>query len=128
VSGRIIGRAEGGMADAIRRRMVQQDEFTDELLEPPADALHRLTLRALARSLWKRPRPDHALAAQLVMDPEHLEQALLRPFFGAAWEEIEANSVLATRRRVRFVDLPHHIEVAEALLAAFRNSDSLAAD
>ncbi|MFL5287260.1 MAG: glycosyltransferase, partial [Rhodopila sp.] len=128
VSGRVIGRAAGGMADAIRRRIVQQDEFTDETLEPPADARRRLTLRARARSVWERPRPDKALAAQLGIDPARLEQALLRPFFGAAWEEMEAHSVLATRRRVRFADLPQHIEVAEMLLASLENPDSLAAD
>jgi hypothetical protein len=108
--------------------MVRQDAFTDQTLEPPADALRRLTLRAHARSVWQRPRRDRALAAQLAIAPERLEHALLRPFFGAAWEEIEAHSVLASRRRVRFADLPHHIEVAETLLASLESADSLAAD
>jgi hypothetical protein len=35
VSGRFVGRAEGGMADTIRRRLIHQDVFTDESLEPP---------------------------------------------------------------------------------------------
>ncbi len=51
VSGRITGRAKGGMADAIRRRMVRQDEFTDDsgqslTMRMPCAAL---TLRARAR-------------------------------------------------------------------------------
>ena len=128
VSGRVIGRATSGMADAIRRRIVQQDEFTDETLEPPGDAFHRLTLRARARGLWQRPRPDPVLAAQLGIAPERLLQALLRPFFGAAWEEIDALGVLRNRRRVRFADLPRHIDVAELLLGSLEDAVSLAAD
>jgi hypothetical protein len=108
--------------------MVRQDEFTDATLEPPADALRRLTLRAHARSVWQRPRRDRVLAARLAIAPVRLEQALLRPFFGAAWEQIEAHSALATRQRVRFADLPVHIEVAETLLASLGSADSLAAD
>ncbi len=38
VSGRIEGRARDGMADAIRRRMIRQDEFTDTQVEPAYNA------------------------------------------------------------------------------------------
>lgn len=38
-SGRLEGRATGGMADTIRRRMRQQDEYTDDLVEPAAEFL-----------------------------------------------------------------------------------------
>jgi len=108
--------------------LVQQDEFANETLETPADALRRMTLRARARSVWQRPRPDGALASQLAIDPERLKQLLLRPFFGTAWAEIEAHSVLAHRQRVRFKDLPAHIQVAEAMLTALEDPASLAAD
>jgi glycosyltransferase involved in cell wall biosynthesis len=128
VSGRINGRAEGGMADAIRRRMVRQDEFTDDWLEPASDALRRLTLRARTRAAWERPRPDAALASALGLELQHLTNALYRPFFGAAWAEIEASGMLSTRRRVRFADLPREIEAAEALLLRLTGADRLAAD
>ena len=128
VSGRSVGRAAGGMADAIRRRMVRQDEFVDDTLEPPANAFRRLTLRARTRSIWERPRPDLLLAADLGIEPGLLDHALLRPFFGAAWADIEAQSTLGARRRVRFADLPREIAAAEALLSRLTGSDRMAAD
>ncbi len=42
VSGRLIGRAEGGMADTIRRRMQRADPYLDDALEPAQDFLNRL--------------------------------------------------------------------------------------
>ncbi|WP_216856405.1 glycosyltransferase family 2 protein, partial [Acidisphaera sp. S103] len=52
VSGRIEGRAPGGMADAISRRIVQQDEFADEMAEPAMDAWLRYSLRQRVRRAW----------------------------------------------------------------------------
>jgi hypothetical protein len=43
VSGRLDGRAKGGMADTIRSRMHQAPEWLDDRLEPVDDRLHRLT-------------------------------------------------------------------------------------
>jgi hypothetical protein len=45
VSGRILGRAEGGMADTIRRRLVAPDTELDPALEPVADRVARLQRR-----------------------------------------------------------------------------------
>jgi hypothetical protein len=45
VSGRILGRAEGGMADTIRRRLVAPDTQLDAALEPVADRVARLQRR-----------------------------------------------------------------------------------
>jgi hypothetical protein len=45
VSGRILGRAEGGMADTIRRRLVAPDTELDAALEPVADRVARLQQR-----------------------------------------------------------------------------------
>ncbi len=42
VSGRLIGRAEGGMADTIHRRMARADPYLDDTLEPAMDFWHRL--------------------------------------------------------------------------------------
>lgn len=42
VSGRIVGRAEGGMADTIRRRLRRADPYLDEALEPAMDFWRRL--------------------------------------------------------------------------------------
>ncbi|HEY0185326.1 MAG TPA: glycosyltransferase, partial [Rhodopila sp.] len=66
VSGRIVGRAPGGMADAIRRRMVRQDEFCDDLAEPAEDGFRRFALRRRVRTAW-RGAADPALAAALAV-------------------------------------------------------------
>ena len=42
VSGRTIGRAEGGMADTIRRRLQHADPYLDNALEPALDRWRRL--------------------------------------------------------------------------------------
>lgn len=127
VSGRIVGRAEGGMADAIRRRIVQQDEFTDDQVEPPTDAFRRYSLRRRARRAWAGS-PDGALAADLAIAQPLLSHALHHHFFGAAWASLEVNSPVLQRRRVRFVDLLMQIATAEALLGELALPEILAAD
>jgi hypothetical protein len=118
VSGRIQGRARNGMADAIRRRMVKQDEFTDERIEPPEDATRRYRLRQQVRLGWRGATvPD--LASPLAISPLEVLNALSLPFFGAAWAMIEAKSPVLQRRRVRFVDLPDEIAIARLILEGF---------
>ena len=51
VSGRLEGRAEGGMADTLRRRLVRPDEWLDDCIEPAADRLRRATIRSRLRSI-----------------------------------------------------------------------------
>jgi len=127
VSGRITGRAEGGMADAIRRRMVQQDEFTDEQIEPARDAMRRLTLRRRTRSAWFERFADPALAADLCVGQDTMAAALSAPFFGAAWADIESRSPVLRRAQVRFIDLPHEIAIARRLLSRLA-PETMAAD
>jgi Glycosyl transferase family 2 len=120
VSGRIHGRASGGMADTIRRRMRQQDEFVDDSLEPAIDAYRRIDFRRRVRSAWH----DHAagcapakeLAADLGIPGPMFQHLVSRRFFGASWAEIEAHSPLLLRRRVRFTELSGQIAYARQLL------------
>lgn len=42
VSARLVGRARGGMADTISRRIVQQDDYLDDALEPVSRCMLRL--------------------------------------------------------------------------------------
>jgi GT2 family glycosyltransferase len=127
VSGRIVGRAPGGMADAIRRRMVQQDEFADDQAEPASDAYRRYGLRHRVRQAWGGS-VDNALARDLVISPATLTLALAHRFFGAAWAAVESTSPVLQRRRVRFVDLPQEIADAEALLHQLALPEILAAE
>ncbi len=118
VSGRIEGRAEGGMADAIRRRMVQQDEYADEQAEPAEDAARRYSLRSRVRQAWLSRRADSGLAAALETPFGQVFGAVSGPFFGAAWAELERLSPVLRRRRVRFAELSREIERAEDAAAA----------
>ncbi len=115
VSGRVEGRAEGGMAEAISRRMVRQDIFTDQQVEPAADGFRRFSLRNRVRRAWTGS-PDTALAGDLALSRDAVRIALAHRFFGAAWADLEAGSPALRRRRVRFVDLAVEIAAAEALL------------
>ena len=127
VSGRIVGRAEGGMADAIRRRMIQQDEFTDDQVEPALDAFRRYSLRYRSRMAWLRMM-DAALAGDLELPPEQLSECLNHRYFGETWAALEACSPALQRRRVRFADIPAEIATAEALLHQVAIPEILAAD
>ena len=127
VSGRVVGRAEGGMAGAIRRRMVQQDEFTDEQVEPALDAFRRYGLRSRIRRAWGG-LPDVKLAEELALAKPRLKACLGHQFFGGAWAALEACSPILQRRRVRSVDVPAETLVAEALLRQTAALDTLAAD
>jgi hypothetical protein len=127
VSGRIIGRAEGGMADAIQRRMIQQDEYTDGQVEPAEDAFRRYSLRYRTRRVWSGA-PDAALARDLGVCRARLSACVAHRFFGSSWAELEACSPVLRRRRVRFVDLQAEIAVAGALLHEVAMPETLAAD
>lgn len=120
VSGRLHGRAPGGMADTIRRRMQQQDEFTDESVEPAADAFRRADFRRRVRLAWRDLRfnllPPTALAADLGMSQAALHRRLNHRFFGMAWADVEAHTPFLVRRRVRFSELPRQISYARQLL------------
>ena len=127
VSGRIIGRAEGGMADAIRRRIIRQDEFTDDQAEPAANAFRRYEMRYRARRAWIGT-VDTTLASDLLLSPARLDAALSRRWFGSAWAALEAASPVLKRSRVRFADLAREIAAAETLLPAAAAPETLAAD
>ena len=130
VSGRIMGRAEGGMADTIRRRIAHQDKFADVQVEPAQDALRRVILRRRVRAAWSMglAGADEALAVDLGFDLMRLTQMLARPFFGAAWAAIEASSSNLLRQPVPFLNLPAEITIAAQLLARMKKSKTLAAD
>ena len=139
VSGRIYGRAPGGMADTIRRRMRQQDEFVDDNLEPAVDAYRRIDFRRRVRSAWHEQAagcpPPKELAADLGIPGPMFQHLVSRRFFGTSWAEIEVRSPLLLRRRVRFAELPGQIAYARQLLessshraATYSNPQILADD
>jgi hypothetical protein len=116
VSGRIQGRAAGGMADTIRRRMVVQDEFIDSAIEPAADRYRRTSLRAQARALWSGSATNYQpLIEALGVEAAVIGQAFRHRHFGTAWKALERACPVLSPRRVRFSELPAQIAAAEAL-------------
>jgi hypothetical protein len=122
VSARIHGRAPGGMADTIRRRMGQQDEFADASLEPSVDAYRRIDFRRRVRLVWHDGAADEDLAADLGVPDDRLLGSLSNRFFGTAWAAIENQSPFLKRRRVRFAELSKQIAYAEQLLEPVKTS------
>ena len=94
VSGRLDGRASGGMAAALKRRSHQRDELTDDRLEPAVDAYRRV-----------------------------LAKVRLRHVSAAAWADIQRLSPVLQRRRVPFSQLARETRQAlllrDHLLRAF---------
>ncbi len=95
VSGRILGRAEGGMADTIRRRLVAPDTLLDDALEPVTDRLVRLHHRRQTR----------------------LRCAAAGMPFGPAWARQDA---AIPSVRVAVTDLPAEMAAAQRVLATLR--------
>jgi hypothetical protein len=123
VSGRIFGRAIGGMADTIRRRLVQPDSFLDEQLEPALDAVRRASLRRLFRIARKNVNPDaiQTLAKRLLLSESSLKRAMAARYFGTAWAEVERQSPALVRKRVLVSDLTNQSAKAASILYALRN-------
>jgi hypothetical protein len=125
VSGRTMGRAAGGMADTIRRRMIHPDETLDDRLEPALDALRRVELRRLTRAAWSAPsirsRIGQVLAHQLVISASEVEHALSLPYAGAAWAALEPKTPSLIRKMVRVTELEHQTEQAQAILRRLRS-------
>lgn len=118
VSGRIEGRAQGGMADAIRRRIVQQDEFVDDSLEPARIAFLRMRMKRRFKLLWEQPSKIglRQLAERLAIDRSVVEDAVEAPYFGLAWSRVEQSSPILLPIRVRFVDLSREMKIAQRIL------------
>ena len=125
VSGRTVGRAAGGMADTIRRRMVMPDELLDAALEPAGASLRRSQLRRACRDVWSGLRDPRdvlrRLASALAMRPDHLQECLSRCFFGAGWAEIEQTSPALMRQPVRAADVAEEILHARRILATLHH-------
>ena len=123
VSGRIVGRAAGGMADTIRRRIVRQDAAVDDRLEPARARARRAALRAAFRDARGRRAGPPALAAALEVGRDELAAALALPFAGAGWAMLEACSPALQQSPVLRADLARQTRRARQLLDRLRVSD-----
>lgn len=134
VSGRLQGRAVGGMADTMARRMVRQDALLDDQLEPALTCLRRAGLRARARAAWTdRLEPTSSwcelvriLARESALPVEAVSAWLRTEYFGQAWTRIEAGSPVLVRVPVVRETLDRHVAAAGRILDSLR--DGLPAD
>jgi glycosyltransferase involved in cell wall biosynthesis len=113
-SGRIAGRAVGGVADTLRLRAGDPSALCDDLLEPCGIALRR--------ALWRgRLRREGFAGAERWREALRLPPAVIRRVktagtFGAAWRAIELSSPALATRLLAPSDLPGEIVRAERLL------------
>jgi len=125
VSGRIHGRASGGMADTIRRRLAAPDIFLDDALEPAANRVHRVRLRAKIRRLFAgHGRVSARLLRELGCEASLLTMALDQNTFGLAWEMIESKAIGLARLPVQVAALPDQTRQAMQVLGVLREREA----
>lgn len=91
---RLEGRTEGGMAGALRARILDSDPLVDELLDPAAITILRARMRGSLRRRW------HGAG------------------FGAAWAALEAQTPELRRERMRLSDLRRELPLLQGHLDA----------
>lgn len=123
VSGRIDGRAVGGMADTIRRRLVTPDTFLDDALEPAANHVRRARLRAEVRRLLQgQGEAPLRLLRDLGCGPASVDSALKQGTFGVAWEMIEGMATGLALVRVPVAALGDETRKARRVVANLRGN------
>lgn len=118
VSGRVVGRAPGGMADTIRRRMVRQDEMLDRKFERVTARVARFAARARLRACWQaRGAGLEELRHRLAISAEDAPALHAAPYMGTAWAWLEMRSPRLAWQPMRRDELPFEIGRAERALA-----------
>ncbi len=121
VSGRVEGRAQGGMADTIRRRLLKPDEFLDDRLEPAAACAHRAVCRAELHRAFNEPPVDlSSMANRLGLKQSIVRDFLRATYFGMAWEAAEVIAPTLQYSRVPVTKLSSEAAIARKILAKLR--------
>lgn len=126
VSGRTVGRAEGGMADTILRRLTAADPYLDDTLEAAVNHARRIALRAQFRRAWcargaARGRQLDLLAPTLRLPLATLHEVAAAPHCGEAWARLEALSAALTRQLVPARNAARELAVAERILIGHKS-------
>jgi hypothetical protein len=123
-SGRLIGRARGGVADALTFRSENPQAECDPYLEPVAHAVRRASWRGRLRALYERGGLTNvgAWAPRLRICSSLASHIASKPSFGAFWRLIETQSPLLQRRSLRPRDLPLQIGLAQLALLVLRRT------
>jgi len=125
VSGRTIGRAEGGMADTIRRRLSAPDPYLDDALEPVGQVVRRARLRAALRRVHAFATVhDRALVATLSGAPAAtVEDACSAEFVGEGMALLTTAGPLLRRILVPAADVLRQTSAAHAALRELDHED-----
>jgi glycosyltransferase involved in cell wall biosynthesis len=125
VSGRIVGRAKGGMADTIARRLREPDQWLDDNLEPALGRARRAMLRARARDVWSEKawgQPSSMLAKSLQLPAAIIRHAFSAATFGHAWSELERASPMLRWRAVPIGHLEQETITAGMIIEEIRTT------
>jgi cellulose synthase/poly-beta-1,6-N-acetylglucosamine synthase-like glycosyltransferase len=127
-SGRINGRAPGGVADTLAIRSREAAALCDRALEPFRAAFARASWRGRLRRLHGAGHfyLNHDWAEELRLSASHVNDIKKKAGFGAAWSVIEVRSPLFARRLLRPAELPEQIAIARRSLSLLGESGSRA--
>jgi hypothetical protein len=120
VSGRIDGRAPGGMAETIRRRMGAPDLFLDDRLEPADHCARRAQARRKLRLCLTDATLLPAFAEETGLSQTALGHMLRSNTFGSAWAFVESESHVLKRQKVPIADLPNQMRRAQEICDLLR--------
>jgi hypothetical protein len=125
-SGRVDGRAPGGVADTLRLRSIEPEAFCDAALEPFHIAMKRARSRSQLRFLRRHGElSDTGKWSEILrVSREDARRVVQAKTFGRAWSIAEAGSSLLRRRLLLTpADLPGQIAVARRALARLRKCE-----
>lgn len=127
-SGRLVGRAQGGVADTMRVRVEEPDCACDGRLEPVPRALYRYRWHRRLRALNAKGRLGETdrWARPLEIPPEEAKRLLATGRVGEVIEGIDALSPRLRSPTLRPSELPGQIRIARAVVAAYRLRDRIA--
>ena len=123
-SGRIQGRAPGGVADTLRLRSAAPDAFCDEALEPLRVAMLRAAWRGRLRRLHRSGSldRDRRWRASLRVAASEARRIPAAGTFGEFWSAVETASRELRRRLLVPAQLPRQISQARRALERLRTS------
>jgi GT2 family glycosyltransferase len=124
-SGRVKGRAPGGVADTLRMRSIEPGTVCDEALEPFHIAIKRARSRRRLRFLRERGGLSEfgRWCEILRTSREDARRIAQADTFGRAWSIAEAGSPLLRRRLLTPTDLPGEIAGAQRALARLKRCE-----
>jgi hypothetical protein len=119
---RIAGRAPGGAADTMQRRLADLNAPCDDDLEPALQIARRAMCRSLLRRVWQNGVVESPIAVRLQISTDVIRRLLAEEAtFQEAWDALSSESpVLKNRRTLRPSELPREIAIARMVVASLQ--------